>query len=294
MKIIRIIHLILLLITYVAFGQEVKLPVSESKGIASCSSPHGPILEIASPPPNHAWLVANGYCTYSYSTTSSFTACYTFVSPGTAVSINAGYSASCATVTFSGFTLYNSSCVSIGTGLNFTGLTPGATYTWCLTMRANGGPGCNGFDTFCPYFQNTTPLAVILNNFKIECNQTYLSFEWETDWEYQCNYFIIEHSLDAVNYKPLKSITCRGAGKYIINLKQINSGYYRLCEIDYNGQIICQTPLFLKCIGNPFIFVGYYDILGRDLGTDFNDVPKGIYYEKITNGYNVKIIKKIK
>lgn len=141
----------------------------------SCGSPDGPATIIMTPPPDYNYLFTNGYCLYSYPTTSGFTACFTFTATTSAVDINAGFSTTCANVNFSNFNLYDSfTCAYINSGLSFTSLIPGNSYTWCLDLRAFGGPSCAGFDTFCPYFIPNSILSFSSTTF--ECEDSKISF----------------------------------------------------------------------------------------------------------------------
>ena len=154
----------------------------------SCGSPDGPTTEIPSAPPDYQYLEDNGYCLYSFPSGVQ-TACFTMTSPGTDISFNAGYQFNCANAAFGNFELYDASCNLIGTGLSFTSLTPGSTYTWCITMDSwGGGPSCTGFDSFCPYYiDNTAILPIELTEFSGDCN----SLRWRTSTEINNDYFLL-------------------------------------------------------------------------------------------------------
>lgn len=257
--------------------------------VGSCGSPDGPVLQIASPPVNYNQLLTNGYCNYSYPTTATFTACFTFVSPGTSVSLNAGYSASCATVKFSGFTLYNSSCAVIGTGLNFSGLTPGASYTWCLTMRANGGPSCNGFTTFCPYFMNTTPLPVNLIEYTAKVEDSIVKLEWLTLSEINADYYYIEKSTDLVKISSLEQLSAAGntniPTKYrTFDLKpEKGINYYTLKQVDFDGTVYDLGTKAVVIKHEIHEKINIYNSKGQYIGNSLSsDLSPGLYIiEKI-------------
>jgi hypothetical protein len=208
----------------------------------SCASPDGNMLEIPAFPPNHQYLNDNGYCLYSYPTTSTFTACFTFVAGSSSVDVNAGYSESCNSEQFSNFRLFNSSCVQIATGLSFSGLTPGQTYTWCLNMRAWGGPSCNGFSTFCPYFLNISTLPIELYSFTANNDGDYNLIKWTTASESNNDVFLLDYSTDGLNWRTI--IELPGAGNSTNKIdysfrhydfaNTIN--YYRLTQIDFDGK----------------------------------------------------------
>jgi len=134
---------------------------SLSERAGSCASPDGAMNVTLITPPDYAWLQTNGYCNpAAYG--SPVTVCWTFTTASTSVTINSGWSSTCINANFGPFTLYNAACVSIGTGLTFTGLTIGGSYTWCMAASTFGGPGCTGFIDFCPYFFNNSMLPVSL------------------------------------------------------------------------------------------------------------------------------------
>jgi len=254
----------------------------------SCSSPDGASTEIASPPPDYQYLEDNGYCNYTYPTTSGFTACFTIISPGTDIDFNAGFSHTCGNIQFNNFILYDASCNLIGTGLSFTGLTPGSTYTWCLDMRAFGGPSCNGFDSFCPYYiNNSIALPVTLLDFKGKCGV----LQWITLSEVNNDYFIIEYSLTGKNWKYLDTIKGKGNSNNISKYYYFDNDieeekYYRLSQVDYDGNLIYFLPVFVHCEPKITYIISITDILGKE--KDLNS--PGILYIKYTNGKVEKTI----
>lgn len=285
--------LILLLFPIYMYGQSVlpkeyPFPIDIQKA-GSCSSPDGTSTEIASPPPDYQFLEDNGYCLYSYPTTSGFSACFTIVSPGTDIDFNAGFSHTCGNVQFNNFTLYDASCNIVGTGLSFTGLTPGATYTWCLDMRAFGGPLCNGFDNFCPYYiNNSVALPITLLEFKGKCG----ALEWATLSEVNNDYFIIETSVTGEYWVKLDTIKGKGNShnvtKYYYFDTPDKSKYYRLGQVDYDGRVTYFPPIAVHCEPKVKYIISITDILGRDMPID----SPGILYIKYSNGKIEQTIRK--
>lgn len=243
---------------------------------ASCASPDGPTTEIAGPPVDYQYLEDNGYCLYNYPTTSSFTACFTMIAPGTNVDFNAGSSVSCNNRTFSGFTLYDASCTQVGTGLSYSGLTPGAQYTWCLSMRAFGGPICNGFDTFCPYYINMSPMPVNLISYEVDCNK----LTWSTLSEINNDYFIIERSIDTENWEKIGKVLGNGntVSRNDYNFTLIYTpkvSYYRIKQIDYDGSYKIFKTLVVNC-KEQIEFI-YYNILGQQVSESYTGYKYKIF-----------------
>ena len=91
------------------------------------------------------------------------------------------------------------------------------------------------------------PLPIELINFMAYVRNDWVYLEWQTASEINNNYFTIERSIDAVNFKPIG--TKQGAGNSstlqyynyidsILNLKPQTSNilYYRLKQTDFDGQ----------------------------------------------------------
>jgi hypothetical protein len=239
-------NLILLLIPLTSLSQSHY--ITETQGAiynkaGSCISPDGPFTESLIIPPNYSYLQDNGYCLYSYPTTSSFTACFTFTANSSSVSVNSGYSQSCNNVSFNNFRLFNSTCDQVGVGLDFDNLTPGVEYRWCLDMRAWGGFSCNGFTNFCPYYINNVVLPVELKEFKIYNigNQNVIS--WITSSEINNDYFVVERSENGEDWMEVSKVKGEvNSSKekyyslvdYDFNLGQ---NFYRLSQVDLNGSV---------------------------------------------------------
>ena len=292
MKKILTLFLILPIIIYSQSSEKLTLNYPYAINVTkagSCCSPDGPINEIGSPPIDYQFLEDNGYCNYTYFTTSGFTACFTMTSPGTDISFNAGFSSSCGNVQFNNFNLYDASCTLIGAGLSFSGLTPGSTYTWCLDMRAFGGPFCNGFDNFCPYYiDNTVGLPVTLIGFKSKCGIV----EWTTESEINNDYFLLEYSLFGTEWYLLDTIPGAGNSNEIRNYYYFDNQidiikYYRLAQVNYDGEKKYYSPVIMNCPPKIKYIISVYDILGRPA----NLKSKGILIIRYNNGEIKKIIK---
>jgi hypothetical protein len=235
-----------------------KIPVPMQLKAGSCGSPDGSMNSTVITPPSYAWLQTNGYCnpnTYGYTPT----VCWTFTPTSSSVTINSGFSYDCSNVTFSNFILYDASCTAIGTGLNFTGLTPGNTYTWCMDGNTWNtfiddllyGP-CSGFTDFCPYFFNNTVLPIELLDFVGYNDERNNILNWTTASEVNNDYFDIERSSDGYTFERISRI--KGSGNSNINLsyEYIDSNvteelyYYRLKQVDFDGQYEYHNIISIK------------------------------------------------
>lgn len=239
-----------------------KIPVPMHLKAGSCGSPDGSMNPTIITPPNYTWLQTNGYCnpnTYGFTPT----VCWSFTPTSSSVTINSGFSYNCANATFSNFILYDASCSVIGTGLNFTGLTPGNTYTWCMDGNTwnswidnlLNGP-CTGFSDFCPYFFNNSTLPVELVDFDGSNNEGVNNIYWVTATEINNDYFELQKSEDGYNYIHLTTIKGSGNSNTPIiyehrDDKPFNDiTYYRLKQVDFDGQFEYHNIIAIKTIDN--------------------------------------------
>ncbi len=258
----------------------------------ACSSPDGAVMQIGSSPNSYGDLFDGGYC-YSIGPQKNFTMCFTFVSPGSAVDLNAGYESSgCNSISFNNLNLYqcNPSCLFVGTGLSFTGLTPGQCYTWCLGGHC-GGPG-PGFDEVCPYFIDQTPLPITLLYFKGHYKDKLVYLTWASATETNNDYFELERSINGETWIHL--IDIKGAGTttatqyypVIDTNPVVGINYYRLKQVDFNGTFVYFTPI---AVNVPY-FQKKITKITNELGQEIMPDTKGffiIFYDNgtISKGY---------
>ncbi len=110
----------------------------------------------------------------------------------------------------------------------------------------NGSATVFGFTNDCatgPCFANAvTPLPVKLISFTTEANGNKVSLQWSTASEINNDHFVIEKSLNGIDFSILTNI--KGAGnsnsikQYSYNDSPVNPGtiYYRLKQIDFDGK----------------------------------------------------------
>jgi hypothetical protein len=242
----------------------------------SCGSEDGVMLEAASTPPDFQWLEDNGYCMNGTGNTAWHFMCFTFTPDISAVDINMGVSATCNSVNTKDYTLYDNTCTSVGTGLSYTGLTEGDEYTFCVNMKAGGGPSCNGFDRVCPYWIAGTPLPIDLIEFKCEQKHAY----WSTSTEIQNDRFEINSDSSVI-------ATIIGAGysynriDYIYKLDKCYE-YISLVQIDYDGKKTTHGTAKCNCPepDKPLEIIAVYNLLGQQVEMK----PGGIYIVRYSNG----------
>lgn len=242
----------------------------------SCGSPDGAMNSTTTSPPNYAWLQTNGYCNPAAYGTNP-TVCWTFTPTSSSVTINSGYSQSgCANVSFGSLNLYGPGCVFISGGLNFTGLTPGLQYTWCMSGSAwGGGPGCTGFTDFCPYFFNNTVLPIELITFIGVRTNKYNILTWTTLSELNNDYYTIERSVNGMDWVDLGIVY--GAG----NSSSINDyiyydrtpidgvSYYKLKQTDFDGMFTYSETISVVRPVKQLELIKIVNMMGQEVDEEY-------------------------
>jgi len=130
----------------------------------------------------------------------------------------------------------------------------------------------NIINSFCEdYFI----LPIELSSFSVDCN----IITFTTESEYNVKNFNIETSIDGINWNTLDDILPKNLYNITTIYKYPNpnlGNYYRLKEIDINGEIIYHTIYYKKC--NDFASnFKIFDLLGQEVNYP---LQKGIYIKK--------------
>ena len=143
-------------------------------------------------------------------------------------------------------------------GLNPTDKVGGFTFTVYLEdVAPSTAPGANtttssAFSSTVNGFTIATPLPIELTSFTAKNSDENITLYWNTASETNNNYFLVEHSLDGVNFKKIGKV--QGAGESTIsqNYKfthlQPNKGlnYYRIKQVDFDGKYSTSNIIFTK------------------------------------------------
>ena len=122
----------------------------------------------------------------------------------------------------------------------------GITYIICLKWKAK----CTQF-AICPLLYQSA-LPVTLLDFKAENKKNYVELKWSTASEEDNDYFVIQKSDDAEDFITLAAIDGVGTSTILQNysysdITTLNKvTYYRLLQIDYNGQITNLKTITVK------------------------------------------------
>lgn len=194
-------------------------------------------------------------------------------------------------------------------------------------IPASATRGISGNYTTFGSKSKSTVLPIELVSFTANCNGRSALIEWTTVTEKNNDYFVLERSNDAVNFKEIARIA--GAGNSIEPISYaytdfgVRNGdnYYRLVQFDYDGTSTASEIIVANCLGtdgepevlaypNPFgddltlrfenfgniqATVEVYDMLGRMVHTQKvncsqNDYEVVLRLAGLSDGtYNVRI-----
>ncbi len=115
-----------------------------------------------------------------------------------------------------------------------------------------------------------SPLPVELLSFNAECMDNAISFVWSTATETNNEYFTLECSEDAVNYKEIARI--QGAGtsamptdySFMTDNNTNRTMYYRLRQTDIDGTTEVFEPIAIQCNASGGAGISMYPVPARD------------------------------
>jgi len=189
-----------------------------------------------------------------------------------------------------------SSCVSSGLQSSVTWCSQvGMTYYISVGYFASG-VGYGNYVLSVTDGVSCSPLPIELISFTGDLmDNNSVLLKWTTETETNNNYFLVEKSLDAINWSSVSKVQGAGNSLYRINYSTIDNNpiigvnYYRLTQVDYNGQkksfniIAVELTIDMNKCSDIF-----YDITGREI--DITTASPGIYLQKCGKDYK-KIIK---
>ncbi len=194
-------------------------------------------------------------------------------------------------------------------------------------IPASATRGISGNYTTFGSKSKSTVLPIELVSFTANCNGRSALIEWTTATEKNNDFFVLERSHDAVNFKEIARVA--GAGNSIEPISYAytdfgvrnGNNYYRLVQVDYDGTSTASEIIVANCLGtdgepevlaypNPFgdditlrfenfgniqATVEVYDMLGRMVHTQKvncsqNDYEVVLRLAGLSDGtYNVRI-----
>lgn len=230
--------------------------------------------------------------------------------------------------------LFNGGIKTAGAVINGATITGSGTWEYSATFTNNGN--INGFTsnpTFSPFSISdpSTPLPVVLVSFEVvEKDMNWAELQWTTASEINNDYFIVEKSIEGLNFEAIGKVSGNGNSVNLINYKFLDQNtesqvvYYRLKQVDFNGEfeyspIITfsnkQNLKVIQCYPNPVkdyffveskehenlilkIYNGTGDLVKKDETVGQNryyvgDLSKGIYLITISNNQEILFSEKL-
>jgi hypothetical protein len=144
------------------------------------------------------------------------------------------------------------------------------------------------------YESNGVVLPIELLNFNGEVSGNSNFIFWSTASECDNDYFVLEKSIDGINWIVIDRVKGQGNSHRIVNYNftdyEINSNvsYYKLIQVDLNGKIKKYSPISLKSNFGNSNFV-YKNQLGQQV--DYENSPSGVYLKCFEDGTSLKVFK---
>lgn len=218
-----------------------------------------------------------------------------------------------------------------GTYNTFVELNPGEDY---VIKSVN----VTGFSWFNGGGDNQNPLPVELISFNGLCEENQTKLTWQTASEFNSAYFEVQKSTDGDNWFVINTQSAAGNSTELLTYQAIDNSktelnaYYRLRQVDENGEEDIYDPIFVSCdetsstiktypnpSDNSFqVLVNDKNLIGKakfemvdtkgtiistkevQIGEGVNmllinqNVDAGVYYIKITNGvHSSKVVKHV-
>jgi hypothetical protein len=102
---------------------------------------------------------------------------------------------------------------------------------------------------------NNNPLPIELLSFSGICLENEIKLTWSTASEFNSDYFEIHKSIDGNNWRSIQTQAAAGISSSLLNysfsdFEKSNGAYYRLNQVDINGDNRMYDPIFVDCEEN--------------------------------------------
>ncbi|MCJ8288327.1 MAG: T9SS type A sorting domain-containing protein [Crocinitomicaceae bacterium] len=143
------------------------------------------------------------------------------------------------------------------------GITPGGVFDPSISGQGVftityilGVPPCDETSTYD--ITVNSPLSVEMKTIDIVCEDDQVSLIWETASQLNCDYFCFERSTDGYDFQVIEIIDGLGTTSelqhYVSSIQyDFRYEYYRLVEVDFNGERTVYGPFFRDCGTDPLI-----------------------------------------
>jgi hypothetical protein len=145
-----------------------------------------------------------------------------------------------------------------GPGISATGLfDPSITGSGFFTVTYSlGAPPCDATSSYQIVVNGL--LAAEMNSVDVECKGDNVQISWETATQTNCNYFNVERSRNGYDYEIIDTLDGYGTtneAQFYVSTVQSDAqhNYYRLVEVDFNGEKTIYGPYYSDCSIDPFL-----------------------------------------
>jgi len=189
---------------------------------------------------------------YAFTPSRNLSATFEFTAENSSVIITAAHAEiGCDNVTLqSSYLLDTTTCEVIDSGSVFTGLVVGESYYWRVSYIATGA-FCIGIAEICPYILYFNALPVELLDFTARSAAGKVKLNWSTVSEINSREFRVQRSGHDLQFVEIGIVQSHGNSNTRMDyeLTDINplpgENYYRLIEVDYNGDKVKYDPIFV-------------------------------------------------
>jgi hypothetical protein len=125
-----------------------------------------------------------------------------------------------------------------------------------------------------------TPLPISLVNFAGQLNNNEIVLNWQTSAEFDNNYFIVEKSIDGINYTKIGTVNGNGtttiahAYNFIDMQPAEGNNYYRLIQVDYDNSIAYSNVVVITAPSVQSMIATYLPA-EHSIFISFNKLQKG-------------------
>lgn len=225
------------------------------------------------------------------------TYCYDFTAVNATVSFGMIITSNCGAGNVSGLTwdVRTSACgAAVASGnisnLSATGLTSGVNYVFCTTYTV---PNTCHHSSLFPYFVGASPLPIELEGLKGYNDGDKNVISWTTISENNNDYFIVERSVDGVQFSEMGQLNGAGNSEDVLKYTLYDTefrnivNYYRLVQVDYDGESTTSSIISIDNSLEAKKIEKIVNLLGQEITQDY----KGIAIEIYTDGSQRKIYK---
>ncbi len=155
-----------------------------------------------------------------------------------------------------------------------------------------------GVSSFSPFAVGSSDLSLPVDflSFTAKSSTGNIELEWKTSSEINNDYFMVERSTDDVNFVAIGSVQGAGNSNEILTYEFIDhepfngENYYRLKQVDYDGQFDYSKIVSARVFRNDFLFNIYPNPTSqRNLQLVFRAIGEGPLELSITNVSGVAV-----